>query len=256
MKLDLNTGRLGSGRASGATDRYGGNTMKKVLGFLVAVALFTAGAAFAQAGTTTDTTNVNVRLRGILELQVDITDIEFDFTQNAVTGTIDGNNVASIDAFTAFIDAGGTEIFAPSDFVGRTDIDPDPIGTAYNDFGIARVQAAANPQWDLSAQLSGAFDDDLGGTAYGTLMLKTTGEREKPTATYSYNAAYTAVSIGVDGLIASARQSAPANAGANGISEVGLYFGFELDNAALPTLDNAADTTDDEVVTYTLVLVP
>ena len=233
--------------------------MKKLISLaVVSLGLLVSSSALAQAaGTTTDSTDVTVRFRGILELQVDITAVEFDFTQNTVNGTVTDpagtKNQASIDGFTNLLDVGGKEIFAPSAWTGNGD---DGAGTA-NDFGIARVLAAANPEWTLSAKLDAPFDDNAGGASYGTLSVTTGAQKEKTTASYAYvdDEVVSIVAAGSGVAIATATKDAASGsqAGANGVSEVKLYFGFEVDSANLPLLDNTTDTFDTQTVTYTLV---
>jgi hypothetical protein len=212
--------------------------MKYVLR-LVVLSLI-AGASFAAAqvnGTVNGGTNVEVRLRGVLRLDVDVTDVLFDFTDTAAVAQ-DSRSIdkASELALGAFWDGtAGTYMFAPTSMVGTSINDngtPGDLSDDFsNDYGVAKVTAGGNAEWTLKAKLDADFAN-----VPNTLKISTVAQKEKTTANYSYVTDQAITST--DATIATAVRSAPANAGANGVSEMRLFFGYELslaDALAYPT---------------------
>ncbi len=234
--------------------------MKHVLRLAVLSLLAVTSFGAAQVnGSVNGQTNVEVRLRGVLRLDVDVQDVLFDFTDTAaLTQNSQGRDKAGELALGAFWDGtAGNYIFSPTlmtidgpqvDANGDPilDINGDPVigpVAMTNDYGVARVTAGGNAEWTLKAKLAADFT-----TVPNTLVISAVAQKEKSTATYTYG---TNVAISAtDATIANAVRSAPANAGANGVSEMRLFFGYDLSLA--DALSYPTAVTENHDVIYSL----
>jgi hypothetical protein len=249
------------GGASSATDRYGG-FMKNVLRLVVLSLIAVASFAAAQPNTET---SVQVKLRGVLRVDVNVTDVVFDFTDEmTIIAEEDSRSIykASDASLAEFWDGTGLitddiYMFAPTSMVGTSTNDngtpSDPSDDFANDYGVATVIAGGNAQWTLSAALDAGFED-----VPNTLIINTeAGDRQKSTADYTYHedeASRVEMSDIAQEIAKAEVGSTPA--GANGITEVKLWFGYELDLTTIEDFVDPAspDTELDEtqVITYSL----
>jgi hypothetical protein len=206
------------------------------LAVLSLLAVTSFGAAQVN-GTVNGQTNVLVKLRGVLRLDVDVTNVVFDFTDTAARAqdsrTIDKAGELALGAF--WDGAAATYMFSPTSLTGTGLNDngtpADPTDDFSNDYGVATVTAGGNAEWTLKAKLDADFT-----TVPNTLKISTVAQKQKTTAVYTYATDAAISSAGA--TIAKAVKSAPANAGANGVSEMKLFFGYNLslaDALAYPT---------------------
>lgn len=194
----------------------------------VALMALLAGLALAQ---TTDNHTVTVNIPSILSLQIDATDVLFDFGDTSLSGTetvsVGGTpyTKASLAAYNTFIDVGtGTQTFAPTSLTGAT-----------NDWLTATVRTN-RAQWTVSiSSITGMLPAPLSNSRLQVFAEKVSGKGSSWTAVpTTLSAPLTLFSAGGNG---------------QGKSVYKLYYLLQLDiNDDIPTSGYSGSIT----VSYTL----